>query len=274
MNAVITITSDFGADDGYVAAMKGVILSTNPAAQLVDITHRIAPQNVFQAAFVVGTAYAFFPAATVHLAVVDPGVGTDRRVIILRTPDGTFIGPDNGIFSYALRNYTIGKADGSLQQVRLASEARAVSVTNSRFFRRPLSDTFHGRDIMAPVAALLSQGFQINAFGEAVDRLYMLPLPEPEENPDGSITGHVLHIDAFGNIITDVGAAQLPAGREIRIELKSHLVSGLQRSYAEGSGLLAVIGSSGYLEIAVKSGSAVALTEARIGDNMTIRAGA
>lgn len=277
MNAVITLTSDFGSEDGYVAAMKGVILSTNPAAQLVDITHRINPQNIFQAAFVVGTVYPFFPASTVHVAVVDPGVGTNRRIVILRTPEGTFVGPDNGIFSYVLRGCTAGaieKTDERLHQVKLAREIKAVVVNNPRFFRRPLSDTFHGRDIMAPVAALLSQGFLMNAFGEEVDRLYTLPLPEPEHNPDGSITGHVIHIDAFGNIITDVRTAQLPEGGSFRIDLRGHLVSGLQRSYAEGSGLLAIIGSAGYLEIAVKGGSAAVLTHARVGDSLIIRAGA
>jgi S-adenosylmethionine hydrolase len=277
MNSVITLTTDFGVTGGYVAAMKGVILDTNPEARLVDVSHDIPPQNVFQAAFILSTVYRYFPRSAVHLVVVDPGVGTARRIVVLRTPSGTFIGPDNGVLSYAIQEFASGdfvEASGGLRQVKLNPEAHAVEVTNSRFFRQPISDTFHGRDIMAPVAALLSQGFQINAFGETVNRLNMLKLPQPEVLAGGGVTGHVLHIDSFGNVITDVRPEDLPAETGVRIDLGGHLAQGLKHAYADGTGLLAVIGSAGYLEIALKGGSAAALCGARVGDCVKIRAGA
>ena len=277
VNAVITLTTDFGVSDGYVAAMKGVILDTNPAVQLVDISHHIPPQNVFQAAFVLSTVYRHFPHSVVHLVVVDPGVGTNRRIVILKTPAGTFIAPDNGVLSYVIRDYAeqVNVTAGNvLNKVKLADMGRAVTVTNTRFFRQPLSDTFHGRDIMAPVAALLAQGFQINTFGEATDWLNMLALPQPQPNPDGTVTGHVLHLDNFGNIVTDVRCSDLPGGSEIRIDLAGHLIQGVKQNYTEGSGIVAVIGSTGYLEIALKGGSAASLCDVRVGDCIKIRAGA
>ena len=277
VNAVITLTTDFGVSDGYVAAMKGVILDTNPAVQLVDISHNIPPQNVFQAAFVLSTVYQYFHHSAVHLVVVDPGVGTNRRIVALKTPAGTFIAPDNGVLSYVIRDYAeqVNVTAGNvLNKVKLSDLVRAVTVTNTRFFRQPLSDTFHGRDIMAPVAALLAQGFQINTFGEATDWLNMLALPQPQPNPDGTVTGHVLHLDNFGNIVTDVRCSDLPGGSEIRIDLAGHLIQGVKQNYTEGSGIVAVIGSTGYLEIALKGGSAASLCDVRVGDCIKIRAGA
>ncbi|MDV2989587.1 MAG: SAM-dependent chlorinase/fluorinase [Dehalogenimonas sp.] len=277
MNSVITLTTDFGTTDAYVGAVKGVILGINPAAQIVDISHQIQPQNIHQAAFILSRAFPYFPHSAVHLVVVDPGVGSNRRIIILRTPVGTFIGPDNGVLSYAARGYILqetGSAARGPQLATLTGEARAVAVTNSHFFRQPVSDTFHARDIMAPVAALLSQGFQINAFGETIDRLQMLPLSRPAS--DGAVVqGHVIHIDSFGNIITDVRCEDLlPGSNDLRLELHGHLISGLAQNYADTNGLLALFGSSGYLEIALKNGSAAAITSVRIGDEIKIRAGA
>ncbi|MGI2335919.1 MAG: SAM hydrolase/SAM-dependent halogenase family protein [Dehalogenimonas sp.] len=276
MNSVITLTTDFGTTDAYVGAMKGVILGVNPSVQIVDISHQVQPQNIHQAAFILSAAFPYFPNDTVHLVVVDPGVGSNRRIVILRTPTGTFVGPDNGVLSYAINGYTATEPDGAAQgsrMVTLTGEASAVAVTNSRFFRQPVSNTFHGRDIMAPVAALLSQGFQITTFGVTIDRLHMLPLSRPER--DGEIlVGHVLHIDGFGNIITDVRHDDLPPGEDLRLELHGHMVNGLTANYTGESGLLALFGSSGYLEIALKNGSAAAITSARIGDELKIRAGA
>ena len=274
MNSVITLTTDFGDADGYVASVKGVILGINPAANIVDISHRIQPQNVHQAAFVLGTSYAFFPKNTVHLAVVDPAVGTNRRIVILRTPEGTFIGPDNGVLSYAFKNYTARLPDGEQGQnglISLTEGASAVQVTNRRFFREPVSATFHGRDIMAPVAALLSQGFQPETFGNPVDRLVSISLTGPAIHQEG-IIGHVIHIDHFGNIVTDIRQADLPEA-DFRLDIGGHPVSGMKHSYTAAKGLLALIGSAGYLEIALFGSSAAAITGARIGDEVKIGTG-
>jgi len=234
------------------------------------------PQNVFEAAFLLSTVYRCFPRHTVHLVVVDPGVGTDRKIVALKTLEGTFIGPDNGVLSYVLRNYAkdVGLPSANvLHQVELMGDARAVAVTNSRHFRQPVSATFHGRDIMAPVAVMLSQGMQFSAFGEPLQRLNMLDLPQPAKHPDGTLIGHVILIDSFGNLITDVRADDLPQG-ELRIELGKHVINGLKNTYAEGTGLMALIGSSGYLELAVPGGSAAGVTRLTMNDTVKIRAGA
>jgi len=272
MAGIITLTTDFGDGGGYVAAIKGVILSANPGVQLVDISHRIAPQNVFEAAFVLSTVYRNFPRSTVHLVVVDPGVGTSRKILALKTTDGFFVGPDNGVFSYVLRDYvknTEASGAGGLKKAFLTGDAKAVFVTNSRFFRNPVSDTFHGRDIMAPVAALLTEGFLIGAFGQAADGVNMFDLPRPEKSPDGSLAGHVIYADSFGNVITDVRAIDLPSG-PLGVEAGNETISGLSHTYGEGNGLLALIGSAGYLEIALMGGSAAALTGLRVGDAVKI----
>jgi S-adenosyl-L-methionine hydrolase (adenosine-forming) len=276
LNGIITLTTDFGDTGGYAAAMKGVILGIAPDVQIVDISHQITPQNIFEAAFLLSTVYLCFPRHTVHLVVVDPGVGTDRRIAAIKTLDGTFVGPDNGVLSYVMRNYAkdIGQTPDGLSQVELLGEARAVSVTNTRHFRHPVSPTFHGRDIMAPVAAMLSKGLDLTAFGEPLQRLNMLDLPQPVKLPDGTLVGHVVIIDSFGNVITDVRAEDLPQGGELRIELGKIIITGLKRTYAEGSGPMALIDSSGYLEIAVPGGDAAAVTGLQSFDQIQIRAGA
>jgi S-adenosylmethionine hydrolase len=261
MNGIITLTTDFGDAGGYVAAIKGVFLGIAPDVQLVDISHRISTQNIFEAAFLLSTVYRCFPHPTVHLVVVDPGVGTERKIVALKTPEGTFVGPDNGVFSYVARDYTAGSGE-------ITGDAKAVSVTNSLHFRHPVSATFHGRDIMAPVAAMLAKGFELTAFGEPLERLTMLDLPRPGKHPDGSLVGHVILIDSFGNLTTDVRAEDLEAYGNPVIEAAGRTIKGLSKNYAEGSGLMALIGSSGYLEIAVPRGSAALVTGLRIGDTI------
>ena len=274
MSAIITLTTDFGLADAYVAAMKGVILDINPEAKLVDICHTIRHQNVFQAAFVLSTAYKFFPKRTIHVVVVDPGVGTERRAIILRTPLADFVAPDNGVLSYVMQQSSAKPVEDyeSIQQVELEPEMEAVAITKPQFWRSPVSPTFHGRDIFAPVAALLSLSFPPIDFGEAVTSVTMLPLPCPQRRPDGSIIGHILHIDGFGNLITNIKSDDLPPTKQvINIEIGSQLIHGLNHTYAEGRGLLALIGSSGYLEVSLKGGSAVALLNAEVGNEVRIR---
>jgi len=274
MGAIITLTTDFGLSDAYVAAMKGVILGINPEATLVDICHTIKPQNTSQAAFVLSTAYQFFPQKTIHLVVIDPGVGTERRAIILRTPSADFVAPDNGVLSYVIQELSAEPVadNNSLQQVELERTLEAVEITNSQFWRTPVSSTFHGRDIFAPVAALLSLGFPPINFGEAITSLVMLPLPQPHQRPDGSLVGHVLHIDNFGNLITNIRSSDLPSTKEpITIEIGDQIISELSRTYAEGKGLLALIGSSGYLEVSLKGGSASAFLDAEVGSEVKLK---
>jgi len=274
MGAIITLTTDFGLTDAYVAAMKGVILGINPEAKLIDICHSIKPQNIPQAAFVLSTAYQFFPQKTIHLVVVDPGVGTERRGIILRTPSADFVAPDNGVLSYAIQESSAKPAadNVNLQERELEPGLEAVAITKPQFWRTPVSSTFHGRDIFAPIAALLSLGFPPINFGEAITSLTMLPLPKPHRRPDGSLVGHILHIDNFGNLITNIKGSDLPPTKQpITVEVGNHAISGLSRTYAEGQGLLTLIGSSGYLEVSLRGGSASAFLDAEIGSEVRLR---
>ena len=274
MSAIITLTTDFGLSDAYVAAMKGVILGINPEAKLIDICHSIKPQNIPQAAFVLSTAYQFFPQKTIHLVVVDPGVGTERRGIILRTPSADFVAPDNGVLSYAIQESSAKPAadNVNLQERELEPGLEAVAITKPQFWRTPVSSTFHGRDIFAPIAALLSLGFPPINFGEAITSLTMLPLPKPHRRPDGSLVGHILHIDNFGNLITNIKGSDLPPTKQpITVEVGNHAISGLSRTYAEGQGLLTLIGSSGYLEVSLKGGSASAFLDAEVGSEVRLR---
>ena len=276
MSAIITLTTDLGLTDAYVATMKGVILGINPEAKLVDICHTIKPQNITQAAFVLSTAYQFFPQKTIHVVVVDPGVGTERRAIILRTPSADFVAPDNGVLSYVIQQSSTNPVEENAnQQLRkLEPELEVVALTEPRFWRSPVSPTFHGRDIFAPVAALLSLGFPPIDFGEAITSVTMLPLPRPYKALDGSPVGHILHIDSFGNLITNIKSDDLPQTTgAMTTMVGNHSISGLSHTYAEGRGLLALIGSSGYLEVSLKGGNAGAFLNAKVGDEVRIRLG-
>ena len=276
MGGIITLTTDLGLTDAYVAAMKGVILGINPEAKLVDICHTIKPQNISQAAFVLSTAYQFFPQKTIHVVVVDPGVGTERRAIILRTPSADFVAPDNGVLSYVIQQFSTKPVEDivNTQQIELEPQMEAVALTEPRFWRSPVSPTFHGRDVFAPVAALLSLGFPPIDFGEAITSVLILPLPHPYQALDRLLVGHILHIDSFGNIITDIKSDDLPqTDWSMTTKVGNHLISELSHTYAEGRGLLAIIGSSGYLEVSLKGGSASALLDAKVGDEVRISHG-
>lgn len=271
MAVIITLTTDFGLADGYVAAMKGVVLGINPEAKLVDICHAIRPQNISQAAFVLSTAYEFFPKRTVHLVVVDPGVGTRRRAVILRTPAADFVAPDNGVLSYVIQQYAAKPSDTNRPQLELGPGLEAVAITESRFWRSPVSATFHGRDIFAPVAAHLSLGLPLTDFGEAITSLTVLPLPYPHQASDGTLIGHIMHIDSFGNLITNIKGRDLPQDiKAIRVEVGNQIISGLSHTYGTSKRLLALIGSSEYLEIALKEGDASAFLKTRVGQEVKI----
>lgn len=263
---VVTLLTDFGTVDGYVAAMKGVILGINPSAVLVDVTHEVAPHDIRDGAFVLYTALRYFPHRTVHMAVVDPGVGTARAGIILDTGDAIFVAPDNGILSYLLAGERASTERGPAAldstgtvQVTVPESWQAVRLTESRYWLENPSATFHGRDIFAPVAAHLSLGEAVSNFGPPIDSIRAFEIPVARRLPDGGVEGSVLHVDRFGNLITSIKAQDLPKGGLV-VEIGGHRVQGLVRTYADGSGLVALVGSSGHVEVALPGGSAARFT--------------
>ena len=274
---IITLTTDFGLADAYVASMKGVILSINLGVTLVDITHNITPQDVGSAAFLLHTTHAFFPDGTIHLAIVDPGVGTSRRPIALVTPHATFVAPDNGILSYIFGGATRTTVSPTgvnfkLQKTKLPLAFKAFHLNNPLYWRHPVSQTFHGRDIFAPVAAHLSLGVPLEKMGEPIPSLLAFTIPQPQPQPDGSLQGHIQHIDSFGNLISDVKREDVPSGKiETEIEIRGQKITGLSVSYAGGKGLVAIIGSSDYLEIALKNGNAAKTMVAKVGDSFILK---
>ena len=259
--AVITLLSDFGWDDEYVAVMKGVILGINPRAQIVDITHGIAPQDFISAAYCIRSAYRFFPKGTVHVVVVDPGVGSSRAIIAVQVQGHTFLAPDNGILTLVLDEHSVDDI---------------VRVTNDRFFLNPVSHTFHGRDIMAPVASHLTLGIGMDRLGPGIsaENLKRLPLDQASLNADGTLAGKVALIDRFGNLITNIESEKVASlavkskDRGIEICIGPHRIKGLSQSYAgvPPGTPLAIAGSKGYLEIAINCGRAERYFKARRGD--------
>ncbi len=270
----ITLLTDFGTEDAYAAVMKGVILTRDPRATLVDITHAIEPQNIRQGAFVLASSYQFFPKNTIHVAVVDPDVGSERRGIILKVPSAVFVAPDNGLLTYVIDQLALNAEEvpdfgGSAIMVRLKRGIEAVSITDPRFWRTPVSPTFHGRDIFAPVAAGLSLGLSPYEFGEKTDMLTVLPITRPRSAGPDELLGHVMHIDRFGNLITDMRSSDLPPG-PVEIVLGATRIDGISRYYGETRGLAALIGSSGYLEVSLRNGNAAAHLNAVVGDEVTV----
>ena len=267
---IITLTTDFGLQDPYVAAMKGAILTINPTVRLVDVSHAVRPQAIDQAVFVLAAAWGYFPPGAIHVAVVDPAVGSPRRALALRTDTAIFVGPDNGVLSAALNDDVRAAAGGSPAPIRLPAGCRAVSLTNERYFRSPVSSTFHGRDIFGPVAAHLSLGVSLEQLGEPVEQIIALPPFRARRQPDVSLRGRVLHIDAFGNLITDVRVEDLPSSNAV-VEVAGRTIEGVRATYEPGPDLRAVTGSSGYLEIAAPGGSAAALLKAELGETVVVR---
>jgi S-adenosyl-L-methionine hydrolase (adenosine-forming) len=274
MSRVITLTTDFGTSDGYVASMKGVMLGLNPQARIVDITHAIEPQSILQAAFILHSTWRSFPDGTVHLTVIDPGVGSHRKAIILKTPSAVFVTPDNGTLSYILHelskpaspNYSLSN---QVARRSLPEGCEAVSITKQQYWRHPVSPTFHGRDIFAPVAAQLSLDLPIREFGDEIDSLNAFSVPVPFKDTAGHTLGQIIHIDRFGNLITNLRSPDIPPGGAA-IEIRNQRIDNTSSYYAQGKGLMAVIGSSDYLELSVKEGSAAAHLGARVGDIVTV----
>ncbi len=270
--AIISLTTDFGLSDAYVAAMKGVVLGISPRANIVDISHDVRPQQVLQAVFLTQTVWPYFPPGAVHVVVVDPGVGTERRALALQTPRGRFVGPDNGSLSSALPDEARPTSGNAPAAVALPAGSRAIAVTNERYLRLPVSATFHGRDVFAPAAAHLSLGVPLDELGAPVERVLAFPPLRAQRCADGALEARVLHVDRFGNVVLDARADDLPAGR-LTVEIAGRAVAGPVRTYAEASGLAALVGSSGHLEIALSSGNAADALGARIGDAAVVRPG-
>ncbi|OHB71960.1 MAG: hypothetical protein A2V70_02920 [Planctomycetes bacterium RBG_13_63_9] len=248
--SIITLTTDFGTDSPYVAALKGVILSINPAVTLVDITHDIPAQDVRRGAVVLDDVAERFPDETIHVAVIDPGVGTQRAILYARIGSQQYIAPDNGVLS------RLGDRTPPSKLIRL---------TESKYWLRPVSATFHGRDIMAPVAAHLSLGLEPERLGSPLEKLTSLGWPRVHETPE-RIEGTVLEIDSFGNLITNITAEMLgnrPTDDRVCVVCSIYETWGIYRTYAEqlGGTFIGLIGSSGRLELAV------------VGDNAATRLG-
>ncbi|MEQ9619259.1 MAG: SAM-dependent chlorinase/fluorinase [Deltaproteobacteria bacterium] len=240
MNRIITLTTDFGLKDHYAGAMKGVILGINPGAVITDITHGIEKFNIIEAAFKLRSFYSYFPKGTVHVVVVDPGVGGPRKPIAVEAHGYYFVGPDNGVFSLI---------------PALKDECKAVEITNRSYMLEAVSSTFHGRDIFAPAAAHLGLGVGIDELGEGVSSPEALDIPEPEVR-SGEIQGVVIYEDSFGNLVTNIPAEMIKADSIVYVDQVR--IEGIVSSYGEaGKGeLLAITGSSELLEISVNQGSA------------------
>lgn len=257
--STIVLTTDFGLADPFVGVMKGVIAKVNPRASVIDLTHQIQPQNVRQAAFVLGTSYRFFPDGSIHVAVVDPGVGTGRRALLLLTPTARFLAPDNGLLSYVVGDY-LDEPPEQPGRVLLPPELAAYHLTNSDYWLHPVSQTFHGRDIFAPVAAHLSLGVPPNGLGQPVPDLAWLPTPQPVRQGN-ALQGEVIYTDHFGNLVTNIPVRELGDPDGTIVEIKGCQIHGLSRTFQapdsrSDEGLLALDGSLGYLEVAVRNGSA------------------
>ncbi len=251
---IITLTTDFGAGSQYVAQMKGVIWSNNPAVQIADISHSIPPQDVAAGAHTLAAAAPWFPEGTIHIAVIDPGVGSQRGLVYAEIGPGRFIAPDNGLLSSLARRRRPHKI---------------VAIENPEHWLPMVSRTFHGRDIMAPVAARLSLGLDPNELGLPLDELKLLPAVEARRVGQ-QIEGEVVEVDSFGNLITNITSVMLdgaPTGEVLAVECDGHQTTGLQQTYSDQPEmtLVALVGSSDRLEIAIVNDSAAAMLGVSVG---------
>jgi S-adenosyl-L-methionine hydrolase (adenosine-forming) len=254
---MITLTTDFGLKDPYVAEMKGVILSINPDAKLIDVSHDVEKFDIRMGAFMLASVTPYFPKGTVHLAVIDPGVGTDRRAIVVQTKDAFFVGPDNGLLMLTAKSY------GILNVFEIANPA----------FRLPrVSSTFHGRDIFAPAAAYLDKGVKPEQFGSKVTD-FVIPKFVYASRKSNTLTGEVLNIDSFGNIVTNIVEKELGKIERAIVKLSDcSLEFTFAKTYAEAKPKepIALIGSHGFLEISLNKGSAAEKFKIHSGDAVTV----
>ena len=252
---IITLLTDFGTRDYFVGAMKGVILSINKDASIVDITHEIEAQNIRAAAFTLKNYYQNFPRQTIHVCVVDPGVGSKRRAVLVETKDYYFVAPDNGLLSFVLAGQ---------------ENFRAFELSNEDFFNHPVSRTFHGRDIFAPVAAHLSNKIPPAEFGAEISDLAIFEISRPRVAGENKIEGEIIHIDHFGNLITNFETANLPA--KFYLEVNKKRIAEHHRFFnqSENSRVFSVAGSAGLLEIAAFQDSAEKLLDVKIGTKVCL----
>lgn len=254
---IVTLLSDFGLQDHYVAAMKGVMISLNPGLSFVDISHQIPSQDVNSGAFTLGQAYRLFPPGTIHLAVVDPGVGSARKAIVVSAAAQVFVGPDNGIFTWIYER---------------EESFTVYEITADHYFRKPVSSTFHGRDVFAPVAAWISRDVPLPQIGPECKNPVRLKIPVLTRVRDALIQASVLAVDAFGNIVTNLKPADLPVysapgTRTCKMLVSQKEITAFRRTFAEGAAgeIFVVPGSSEYLEIVMRNGSAAATLKAAPG---------
>jgi len=245
-NPIITLTTDYGTNDHLVGVLKGVILKINPEATIIDITHAVTPFDLLDGALAIASAYAYFPPRTIHVVIVDPGVGTERRPVLVSGQNQYFIAPDNGVLSGVYdkeQNFAVRH------------------LTSEHYFMQPISKTFHGRDVFAPVAGWLSKHWQPASMGEVIEDFKRFVIPRPKE-ADGLLKGVVLKVDGFGNLITNFRAEDLSPESvekgEVQLQIGSHPVTRMVTLFASGNAgePVAYMGSSGYVEIAVNKGNA------------------
>ncbi len=256
MRRFLTLTTDFGTRDTYVAAVKGVVLSHAPDVQILDVTHEIEPQDVVGGSYQVSTLLGLFPEDTIHLIVVDPGVGSARRAIVVDTEAGTYVAPDNGVLTPVF--------DGvKVREVR--------EITDMGLVRPRVSSTFHGRDVFAPAAAHLALGVPPARFGDLVEDPVRLNVWDIERGK-GRVRGQIVHIDRFGNVITNLSRADLPAERDVEVSVGSTRIRGMSRTYTdvETGGVLALMGSQDTVEISINGGRAAETLSLSRGDRVEI----
>jgi len=260
---IITLTTDYGTNDHLVGVMKGVILSINPDVTIVDITHGVIAHDILDGALAIGQAYKYFPPKTIHVVVVDPGVGTGRRPILVASDQHYFVAPDNGVLS------------GVYDQTEALY---AWHIISEHYFRQPISKTFHGRDVFAPVAAWFSKSWQPSAFGEPITDFTRFSLPRPKA-AGNTVRGVVLRVDQFGNLMTNVRVEDVPALAAVEgsctIKAGSAVVKKIVPTFAEGASgePVGVIGSSGYLEICMNKASAARTLGIGRGTEVTVELG-
>jgi S-adenosylmethionine hydrolase len=257
MRAVITLTTDFGLADPFVGIMKGVILNLAPNARIIDITHEIEPQNIRQAALVLETAHSYFPQNTVHLIVVDPGVGSERRPIAVKTKSAVFVGPDNGVLTPAID-----------------SVSKVYELTTSKYFLESQSSTFHGRDVFAPTVAWIAKGTSISKMGRKISDPHILEFPQPKIHKN-TLTGEIVYIDRFGNCISNIPSELLRASQieSLTLRIGKRRIHGVTSHYSQlKSGEIGcLINSWGRLEIFCREGNAAKNLKCRVGTSLTIK---
>jgi S-adenosyl-L-methionine hydrolase (adenosine-forming) len=253
----VTLTTDFGLRDPWVAAMKGVITSIAPASPLIDLSHHIAPQAVLEGALFLASAILWFPVGTVHLVVVDPGVGTNRKPIVAKCGGQFVVCPDNGLLT--------------MLEKSLPLEAAHV-IKNPKYRLPDCSDTFHGRDIFAPAAAHVALGKKLASFGPAVKKLHQIPIPEAKMDGESQLHGEVIHVDHFGNCITNISEDMLGDYADYRVQVAAQTLSPIHRTYADAppGTPLALFGNTGHLEVAVSMSNAAESLQIHRGSPVTL----